>query len=1159
MKAWRWPRPSSRSCRTEDADKRVATPGKTTISVLYSDFHKSDRRSLICKRTLITAATALLLTLSSAWAQRAVIESEPNDTPADAMRLAGEALIMGAIGSKDQDAYLWTVSDVDALKRWTFELHGIPGRLTIVEIVRLEYAENGVDVTGYEKLMKMGTRDGLKPSIHEDLLFEPGEYLLGVAAAGGGGGAFRPPSVSLSFGDEGAAETDEATEVGGYRLSITEGQRLPTMSSRPKPRETRESAHSARLGSEFAALTYEPSSWYRFDFDEKAAVQRWEISAQGPIGRDIKAILTNEAGESLASAKTDSHGKLWFADLAPPAGSWWVELQKKGEDGYIQAIGSTQTGQRVAGEEAEPNDKWQYANVVDFSQPLTGRIGKTGESDFFRFSLNEAAADQVLAVQLENPSESKLQICLLDSHHASLQCRIGKGTLMLPDLVLSAGDWGLLVSRGSEGTEYKISLTAQGKINPNAEAEPNDAAKWASSVPSKNRIKGRFSGKDTDYYRFVIAEEPQLWRFQVMGKGIKEVAFLDSALNQAQRVRPKAGQSRIRLDNVYLLPGVHHLMVRGEDGGSYTLLARAVGQPDPNGEREPNNDTRHMQHLAMGQTRTGYLQDQDDRDYYRFFLANWDRIRLTIQPPADGSAKTYLYWYSKGMKEKNALPVGEAMVLEGLFPPGDYYLRLEGAELSEGEYILKLERLDRFSCAVDCEPNEPLTFANPIPPNFIIEGAARDWRDNDYFALPVRDEPTEWLLKPTPYMALQMIPYAGDHSILEYDKTEGVFRGTVPAGTAYFLLISTKSEYRVELDYPGRPVTNPPVENLPVSLELTLNTNEVAAYRRNGQRLEGNLLLHNESDNIQSLQLEAATSDYRWAVNLGESSVSIEAGAEVLVPVVINVPEDAWADWPVRTSIKAVDVDKRQVETYQEVTAGRETPLVNPQWGWKLPGELRGGFNVAWSPLGSRLIGNYDSSVGNGFEKIFNGVDVRGQGLILRGGWKGGQPYRDIVIELAGGQPVEVAGTAINLFNNESVWVDLRELDLALSMDGKTFTPVLKRKLQPIKTEQYFTFDEPLTARFARLRLEHTFDGNDRNQINLAEWKVIARPGGVFTPPSVSALGPIPTEAGKAAIFCSPQCRPAFGVRCGVSSQPGCADFKAWVGEIVSTRSFLAI
>jgi len=458
----------------------------------------------------------------------------------------------------------------------------------------------------------------------------------------------------------------------------------------------------------------------------------------------------------------------------------------------------------------------------------------------------------------------------------------------------------------------------------------------------------------------------------------------------------------------------------------------------------------------------------------------------------------WLYWYSKGMKEKKPLPAGEAMVLEGLFPPGDYYLRLEGRELSEGEYTLKLERLDRFGCAVDCEPNDVLTFASPIPRDFIIEGVAGEWRDHDVYALPVRDEPTEWILKPTPYLALQVSSGYMEKSILNYDKAAGIFRGTVPAGEAYFLYIihsHNNPPYRVDLDYPGRPVTNSLTESLPVKLSLGLNTSEVAAYRRNGQRLEGKLLLHNESASVQSLRLEAVTSDYRWTVDLGQSSISVEAGAEASIPVVLNVPEDAWADWPVRISARAFDTNNRQVETYQEITAGRETPLVNPQWGWKLPGELRGGFNIAWSPFGSRLIGNYDSSLGYGFEKLFDGIDVRGQGLSLRGGWQDTQPYRDIIIELAGGQPVEVAGTAINLFNNESVWVDLRELDLALSMDGKTFTPVLKRKLQPIKTEQYFTLDDPVTARFARLRLEHTFDGNDRNQITLAEWKVIARPG----------------------------------------------------------------
>lgn len=1039
------------------------------------------------------AIAFLLLFLSAGWAQQTVMESEPNNTPAEAMRISGDVLIMGNISGGDQDAYLWTVSDVDALKRWSFELHGIPGRLTIVEILRLEYAENGVDVTGYERLMKMGTRDGLKPSIYEDLMFEPGEYLLGVAGAGGSdsGAIYRPPSVSLSFGDE--VEIVEKAEAGGYRLSITEGTPLPN-TTRVKPGGTRDGAHLPRMSREFASLSYESSSWYRFDFDELAAQQRWQISAQVPVGRSIKAILTNEAGESLTSLKADDSGKLWFKDLSPPVGSWWVELQKYGDDDYIQAIASTQTGRRVVGEEAEPNDVWLHANVVDFSQSLSGRFGRKNESDYFRFTLDEATADQVLAIQLENSSAGKLQICLLDKHKKEIQCRRGKGTLLLPDLVLSTGDWGLLVSRGAEGSEYKLSLSVQGSINPDTEAEPNDSAQWASSVPSKNRIKGRFSGKDTDYYRFVIVDEPQLWRFQVIGDGVKEVAFLDSALNQAQRVRPKAGQRRVRLDNVYLLPGVHHLRVQGEDGGSYTLLARAVGQPDPNGEREPNNNTRRMQQLAIGQTRTGYLEDQDDLDYYRFFLANWDRIRLTVQPAADGSVLPRLYWYSALMKTAKTPAVGEVITLEGLFPPGDYYLSLKSPKPSEGEYTLKLERLERFGCATDCEPNDRSTFSNAMPQDYVIKGLVGDWHDIDVYALPIRDEVTEWEIKPTPHFSVSLKVKSDVYakSILEYDRSTGSYRATVPAGEAYYLHIPGKGkEYSITLDYPGHVATALIEESLPVEITLSLDTSEVAAYRRNGQRLEGRLLLQNKSEIAQSLQLEAATSDYRWTVELAESSISLEPGAEELVPVIINVPEDAWAGWAMRISVRAMDEKHRQVETWQEVTAGRETPLINPQWGWRLPEKLRGGFNVALTSLGSRLIGDYGSALGYGFENIFNGVDVHSVGLGLRHN----KSAVDIVIKLAGDQPVEVAGTAIRSFHSESALRDLSVLDLALSMDGETFTTVLKRKLQPIKTEQYFVLDEPVTARFARLRLQHTFEGRLSSAINLSEWKVITSAG----------------------------------------------------------------
>jgi len=128
-------------------------------------------------------AAALLLTLQvqAPYAQPGFYESEPNDTPLDANRVSGEVSIYGAMAKGDQDGYLWTVSDDDARRRWTFELQGIPGKLTIAEIVRVDYADNGEDVSGVQRLMKMGTRDGLTPAVAGNLIFEPGEYLIGIA------------------------------------------------------------------------------------------------------------------------------------------------------------------------------------------------------------------------------------------------------------------------------------------------------------------------------------------------------------------------------------------------------------------------------------------------------------------------------------------------------------------------------------------------------------------------------------------------------------------------------------------------------------------------------------------------------------------------------------------------------------------------------------------------------------------------------------------------------------------------------------------------------------------------------------------------------------------------------------------------------------------
>jgi hypothetical protein len=543
------------------------------------------------------------------------------------------------------------------------------------------------------------------------------------------------------------------------------------------------------------------------------------------------------------------------------------------------------------------------------------------------------------------------------------------------------------------------------------------------------------------------------------------------------------------------MPGVHHIRVTGRHGGTYTLLARPIGSPDPNGEFEPNDDTSRMQPLRMGQTRTGLLEDTADRDNYRFYLGHWDRIRLTLEPPGDGAVRADLYWDGVQFKEYNAPRAGETVVLEGLFPPGDYRLELSAKQTSEAEYTVALERLERFGCPTDCEPNDNPSFANPLPATLILEGRVNEWRDADWYKLPTPDRDTELTVAMDTRRNIEVVEdYSGD-SLLEWDHDRKVYRGMIPARTQTYLHIQAWGEppYRMELSFEGGPQAIPDPSGLTLEMAFDLEAEEVSAYRQYGQVVDGQLTLTNNSSVPQDLDLETATSDYRWQAGLAELDVTVPAGGKTTIPTKIHVPADAWADWPVRVSARAHTSNGAQIETFHEITAGRDTTPVQPVRAWALPEELLGGFNVAWSNLGGRWTGKEDSSVGRGFAELLDGIAVKNQGMQLRGRYKG--ELASVTVELAGSQPVEVAGLVLNLLGFSSSQHFLRNVDLSLSLDGQEFTRVFDGVTLPIRAEQAFVLEEPVQARFARLRFEETFDGRPRSQAVLGEIKVIAKPG----------------------------------------------------------------
>lgn len=1022
------------------------------------------------------------------------LEVEPNDTPAGGLAVSAPAILAGSLSGGDQDAWRWTVSDVDALKRWDLVFQGIAGRLSLVEIVRVRYSDNGVDVLNAETVLKLGSRDGARAVEAPGLIFEAGDYVLGIAHDGTDTPGFRPPTDSISFATavDGDAEEPDGESQGAYRLKITPGDALQpeTLEAGNVDFDTAESLRLAR-----SRLFYQEAdtSVFRWDLPEAETAEVYRLAGQVAVGRKVTVRLKAADGTELAQAISDRRGRWALSHLGLDAGSWYVELDTRSA-GAIHAISAEVTGIRVAGEEAEPNDSWALANTADPGAPVTAAYQRRGEKDFFRFEVTEAMSEQLLGLRLETGNGQRSELCLLDAEGKDVQCRSGEGGVQLEGLTLEPGTWGARTGWGEEGTTYTLALAAEGPIQPGFETEPNDSVRFATGLPDKLRLKGRLGKGDEDWFRILVADEPQLWRAQVMGDGIGEIAYHDATGRTIQSLQAVGDERRLRLDNLFLMPGTHHITVSGKSEGDYTLLLRPLGPPPRGMELEPNDDDTRTQPLRFDESRQGLLLNNRDVDQFRFSLRSTEHIALAVTPPADAVLEASLYWEGSIMRSWTRQGPGDPVVLQGRFPPGAYRLALSAREPSDAEYSVLLERRPFFACPADCEPNDNFWQAEALPPGGVVEGQVRTWGDPDLFRLPRfdTDKPLEIRVEPMRNLSLVLDNgNRGEAWELVLDQESGVRTATVPAGVEAFIQVDAwgDPDYRLQVNWEGQPV---PAEPAPLVLDLELPTETVAAYVEIGQVLEGRLTLSSNATQPAEVQLVAAASDHRWSMAFVPPRLTLDPGASVEVAVTVRAPADAWGDRPVTLDVAARTGATTLATVTVDLAVNSAVEPVAPALDWTLPDALLGGINVAWDALGGRYAGVQDSAIGSDFEQIIDGQAPVGWGFDTRGTNEALPPI-DLDVALAGEDAVSVAGFAASLRGDRAMFRNPADLEFLLSMDGENWTRVRGGKLAPVWSEQVFALDAPVPARFARLRLLRSFEGK-RPAGSLGEFKVIAAP-----------------------------------------------------------------
>ena len=586
-----------------------------------------------------------------------VVEFEPNDLPKQALSFSAPVTLSGSMNGTDQDAFLWRISDADALQRWNLTLHGIPEALTGVSIVRVDYGPDpnaaggsGEEVvTGTKTLLTFGIRDGSRPVTRQNIFFPAGDYVVGFFQTGTSGG-YKPPAPGSAFAESMSSSSADKTDsaANAYRLVIEPG--LKTAFPTPKSHATRETAAALRPGSSYSAVTSE-ESWYVVDVSDAQAEKLWTLQGEIMVEHTLTAKLIDADGAELGTAKSDRFGHFKLPNLALSTGRYFVQLDAPGDSPSARSVRMTESGAVVEGSEREPNDAWSRANVIDWSGPLTGKIDKTGETDFFQFQISETDSDGVADLSFAAPDVTYAKLCLLTDTGVRRMCRAGAPPLILEDLKLNPGTHGLVVERSKGSGSYELVRSELRAVGPTQELEPNDLIEDASIFGEKRLIKGSLPAGDTDFFTLNVTEQPQLWRLQALGTGLRDLSYHPQHGESKESVRASASSRRLRLDNLFLLPGTHTFSLDAAKDTSYVLRALPLGPPSPNAERESNGARARAQPLTVGREIFGLLTETSDYDYYRFHLPARQYARVNLTPPADAQLRMSLYWDGGRIKQ----------------------------------------------------------------------------------------------------------------------------------------------------------------------------------------------------------------------------------------------------------------------------------------------------------------------------------------------------------------------------------------------------------------------------------------------------------------------------------------------------------------------------
>ncbi len=639
-------------------------------------------------------------------------ESEPNDSAALAQPMMATCLL-GTLPPGDQDLAIVEVAE-GAPTRWDLSLDGVPGTATLVQLFTVTSEPGAAEPTVDRiPLFELSTTPTSPPAVNATgVLLPAGSYLLGIARSG------------LLEGGE--PETED------YRLRIEAGAPLPPSADK-EPNDEPASAQ-VRTDAFEASGDREGTSSDHVAWEITEPDQHWDVSLQVPLGERAMLDLLDADGRALAAASDDSQVTIYDLALEPGRYALRVREMRDGPSPYVLGTWPSAT---VA--DPEPNDETVDATPIADAQPVQGRLATDGDRD--RFTLDVTDDEPLLRdLRLLWRSDAERSLCLLGDDDERVVCRRAAGGINLSGLLLEPGTHVFEVSGAADPTDgYVMRVDVTGATAADFETEPNDELSRPNAVDPTLGMRGRGGDRDVDVFRLRTSEAPQVWDVEVSGSAIRELELLRRSGRVLARGEVAVDGSSARLADLHLIPGDHWLRVRSE-GPDYSLTTTPLGPPDPDSEREPNDDVAQADRYRVGERAVGRLPTTDDRDFYRFTTAAPQRVRLDLRVPDDAIARARLWASDVVVAELEGQGPGQSLSWDLWLEAGDHYLELAPTTAGEGFYELTSERLDPYAAVVDREPNDSQAWARTVPLSLTWAGDAGDDQDKDWYALPTTVE-----------------------------------------------------------------------------------------------------------------------------------------------------------------------------------------------------------------------------------------------------------------------------------------------------------------------------------------------------------------------------------------------------------------------------------